>query len=95
MATLDPIEKEVANLEAYFTDGDGRVILIHHQPETLSADELGRAVLVAPATKRLSLPAVSATEQAAMFVVDGNLEWRIETRELVVDDEMLSRMEAE
>ena len=101
MATLDPIEKEVANLEAYFTDGDGRVVAICHQPETRTDDEKQRTAAMLPDTARLSPPECADNEQLAMFIVDGKLEWHVEERPLTPEElaveplkAMLERIEA-
>ena len=103
MATLDPIEKEVARNEAYFTDGEGRTVGICHVPyKELSSDDFKyRVAALLPDTARLSPPECADNEQLAMFIVDGQLEWRVEDRpptpeELAVAPlkAMLERIEA-
>lgn len=93
MATIAELRELTDNQEAYFTDSTGRVVAICHKPETMNDEEKRRATML-PDTVRLAPPKCKPTEQLAMFIVDGHLEWRVEARQLSSEEAAQARIDA-
>lgn len=73
--------------EIFFTDENGKVVAICHQPTTLDEATKSKGYEFDVSTLPLP-PEVGFGEDAVRYIVDGQLEWRIEPRSLTIEEQM-------
>jgi PAS domain-containing protein len=77
------------NKTAIFTDENGRVVLRHRQPESLSDIRRAEAALITNTADIPEPPALEENYVAIMYVRNGAIEYESEYREPVNPDEQV------